>query len=91
MVHEELEDADPAASYPRCLGGARRCPPEDVGGSYRFAEFLKIVANRRHPEHKEMMEWVGGSFDADDFDPRKVTFDDPQKRWKRAFTDEEKS
>jgi hypothetical protein len=90
VVHEELEDAEPTTTYPRCIGGARRCPPEDVGGPYRFAEFLKIVANRRHPEHKEMIEWVGGAFDPDDFDPRKVAFDDPQKRWKRAFAEQER-
>jgi hypothetical protein len=32
-----------------------------------------------------MIEWVGGGYDADAFDPRAVVFDDPRKRFKKAF------
>lgn len=34
-----LPDAD--AQYPRCIGGARNGPPEDSGGPYSYADFLK--------------------------------------------------
>ncbi|TXN07678.1 plasmid pRiA4b ORF-3 family protein [Methylobacterium sp. WL103] len=37
---EELGPADPAVAYPRFLDGARRAPPEDVGGTIGFEEFL---------------------------------------------------
>jgi len=50
-----------------------------------YAEFLQIIADRRHPEHRSMIEWVGGAYDADAFDPRGVVFDDPRKRFKKAF------
>jgi len=32
-----------------------------------------------------MLEWAGGAFDPYAFDPQTVTFDDPRKRWERAF------
>ena len=80
-----MESADESVTYPRCVAGARRCPPEDCGGVHGYAEFLQIVADRRHPEHQSMIEWAGGAYDADAFDPRAVVFDDPRKRFKKAF------
>jgi hypothetical protein len=32
VVQEGMESAEEALSYPRCIGGARRYPPEDCGG-----------------------------------------------------------
>lgn len=86
LVHEGVENAEPSITYPRCVSGARRCPPEDCGGVHGYAEFLRAIADRHHPEHTAMLEWAGGSFDPDDFDPVSVKFDDPKKRWKRAFS-----
>jgi hypothetical protein len=51
-----------------CLDGARACPPEDCGGVGGYAELLKALANRKHPEHKTMKEWLGRPFDAEAFD-----------------------
>jgi hypothetical protein len=85
LLHEGLEPANPAFRYPRCVSGARDCPPEDCGGPHGFAEFLRAIGDRRHPEHKAMIEWAGGHYDPEDFDPAIVTFDDPKTRWKKAF------
>ena len=63
----------------------RRCPPEDCGGVHGYEEFLKAIANRRHPEHRSMLEWAGGTYDPDAFDPKAVVFDNSRKRWKKAF------
>ncbi len=71
--------------YPRCTGGEFSCPPEDCGGAPGYERFQQIVANRRHKEHKEMLAWAGGHFDAFAFDAARVKFDDPKKRWRRAF------
>ena len=46
-----------------CVGGANACPPEDVGGPYSYPEFLAAIADPGHPDHDEMLEWIGGSFD----------------------------
>jgi hypothetical protein len=67
------------------VSGARRCPPEDCGGVHGCAEFLKTIADPTHPEHESMLQWSGGDYDAEVFTPDAVTFDDPKKRWKKAF------
>jgi hypothetical protein len=85
VMHEGTWAAEPAGEYPRCLGGARRCPPEDCGGSHGYAKLLAALREPQHPEHDELLEWVGGTFDPDAFDPARVSFSDPQRRWKKAF------
>lgn len=87
----ELEHFLPVGKqrYPRCVAGAGACPPEDVGGTHGYAEFLETIANPRHPERKAMLEWAGGTFDPHAFDPAAVRFDDPKKRWRRAFEEVE--
>jgi len=74
LVHlEDFDVVDPKKSYPRCIGGARRCPPEDCGGVYGYRQFLEAIADPTHSEHESYLEWVGGSFDPDDFgNPRKA-------------------
>lgn len=71
--------------YPRCLGGEGKCPPEDCGGISGYFEFLEAVLNPFHPEHHRMVEWCGCHYDPNDFDYKKVTFENPKKRWRRAF------
>lgn len=68
----------------RCLGGRRRCPPEDVGGTRGFAEFLRACKNPRHPEHEQHLRWVGGSFNPNDFDADAVNLEILKyARWSR--------
>lgn len=71
--------------YPLCLDGERACPPEDCGGVGGYENFLEIINNPQHEEHQSMLEWVGGSFDSEKFNPQNVHFDNPKKRWKIAF------
>ena len=58
--------------YPRCIDGRRASPPEDVGGIAGYASFLEIVADARHPERAEWLEWAGGEFDPEAFDLESV-------------------
>jgi len=51
-----------------CLDGERACPPEDVGGIPGYLEFLRVVSDPNHTDHMSMLEWFGGSFDAEMFD-----------------------
>ena len=71
--------------YPRCLGGARKCPPEDAGGIKGYQKFLRVLATPDDPAHRTMLEWVGGKFDPEEFDPTRVRFDDPIVRWRKRF------
>ena len=59
-------DAD--TKYPRFVAGARRCPPEDVGGTPGYENFLDILANPNHDEHAEVIEWLGRPYDPDTLD-----------------------
>jgi hypothetical protein len=52
--------------------GKGACTPEDVGGIWGYAEFLKAIADPSHPEHEEFKEWVGGDFDPQLFDIEEV-------------------
>jgi hypothetical protein len=65
---EKLLAPEPGVHYPRCLTGKRACPPEDVGGIWGYAAFLEAIRDEAHPEHAELLEWVGGKFDSDAFD-----------------------
>jgi hypothetical protein len=71
--------------YPFCVDGARACPPEDCGGVYGYENVLTVIQNPTHEEHESMLEWLGGRFDPERFDPRGVKFDDPARRYKLAF------
>ena len=51
-----------------CLAGERRCPPEDCGGPGGYAEFLEAIRDPDHPDHHEMLQWIGGPFHPDAFD-----------------------
>ncbi len=55
-------------SSPRCLAGARACPPEDCGGPYGYRELLNAYADPRHERHREIIEWLPDDFDPDAFD-----------------------
>ena len=69
---ERLLAADPSASYPRLVDGALRCPPEDVGGIPGFYEFLEAIADPKHPDHDDRIEWYGGPFDPADMDAARI-------------------
>jgi hypothetical protein len=67
LVVEKILPAEKEAQYPVCIAGKRACPPEDVGGVWGYADFLKVISSPKHPEHNETMEWVGGDFDPERF------------------------
>ena len=51
-----------------CVDGQNACPPEDCGGVSGYADFLEVLADPTHDEHEHMRSWVGGPFDAEEFD-----------------------
>jgi hypothetical protein len=66
---ERLAAADPAIVYPRLIEASGRCPPEDVGGPWGYADMLVALADPKHERHAEIHEWLGEAFDPDVFDP----------------------
>ncbi|MBJ6989210.1 plasmid pRiA4b ORF-3 family protein [Devosia sp. MC521] len=73
VVVEDVVVADPVVDYPRFIEGARRGPPEDVGGLPGFEEFLGATADPKHPEHASVMTWYGHPFDPTDIDLDAIT------------------
>jgi hypothetical protein len=68
ILLEKVLMPDPVVQYPRCLGGARACPPEDCGGVGGYADFLQAISDPDHDEHDEYIEWIGGEFNPEEFD-----------------------
>jgi hypothetical protein len=68
LLLEEILNAD----EPKCLAGARRCPPEDCGGPYGFQELLDALNDTSHPEHESLCGWLEDGFDPQDFSAEEV-------------------
>jgi hypothetical protein len=66
LLLEAIVLADPEAHYPRCLAGERRAPPEDVGGSPGYEDYLEALADPEHQEHENVLRWRG-PFDPEAF------------------------
>ncbi|CAA7618937.1 conserved hypothetical protein [Magnetospirillum sp. LM-5] len=72
IVIESVRDGDAEIDYPVFVDGARRCPPDDVGGSSGFMDFLEAMLNPTHEEHHQMLKWYGKPFDPQDINDAHV-------------------
>ena len=61
-------DPDPEAQIPACLAAKGACPPEDCGGAWGYADLKNTLADPRHDDHDNMLEWLGLD-SAENFDP----------------------
>lgn len=68
LLFEDVLPPDPLQKTPVCTGGARHCPPEDVGGTWGYENFLEALRDPEHEEHEEYLVWAGGAFDPEAFD-----------------------
>jgi len=67
LVEELLEPVE-GQQYPTCLDGERACPPEDVGGTWGYHDFLEAIDDPGHSEHEDYLAWIGGEFASEAFD-----------------------
>lgn len=68
VVFEAVLPPGKNGRYPIIEAGRRACPPEDCGGCYGYMELLEALSNPKHPEHENLVDWIGGSFDPEAFD-----------------------
>ena len=68
IVLEKRLDPDPEAQIPACLAAKGACPPEDCGGAWGYADLKNTLADPRHDDHDNMLEWLGLD-SAENFDP----------------------
>jgi hypothetical protein len=62
---ERVTNAVSGLVYPLLIEAAGRRPPEDVGGPWGYAEFLKAIADPKHENHAEIIESAGERPDPD--------------------------
>jgi len=55
----DIEVIGTGGDRPGVVAGEGACPPEDVGGPVGYADFLKVLANPRDPEHRHIRAWAG--------------------------------
>jgi hypothetical protein len=67
IVVEEIGEGT-GTFAPRCLGGARACPPEDCGGVWGYEDLVKALARPRSKRCLELREWVGDEWTPKAFD-----------------------
>ncbi len=72
ILVEKVLAPEAGARYPQCVAGKRACPPEDCGGVWGYERFLEVIKDEDDPEHEEMLEWAGGSFDPEVFNLEEV-------------------
>jgi hypothetical protein len=68
ILLEAISAPEPGVKYPRCTKGKRACPPEDCGGPWGYQEIVEEMAKKKGARYKELKEWLGGKFDAEEFD-----------------------
>ncbi len=67
IVVEKRLAPEPGRAYPTCLAGERHGPPEDCGGIPGYYNLLEAIRDPKHEEHKDLLDWIGESFDPDAF------------------------
>jgi hypothetical protein len=72
ILLEKILPLDKTMPIPSCIDGKGNCPPEDCGGIRGFEEIKTILANSKHKQYEEIMEWLGGEFDPDYFDKNEI-------------------
>ena len=68
VVVEESVTSARGLKHAVCLDGEHACPPEDCGGTYGYRDLIAALADPSHPDHEELLDWVGGPFDPTAFD-----------------------
>ncbi|MBQ2172335.1 MAG: plasmid pRiA4b ORF-3 family protein, partial [Bacteroidales bacterium] len=92
-VHKVELVSDPVPSDDRTirvLGGKGACPPEDIGGPWRYSQLLEILASGDKRKLKkefggEILDWLPEGFDPAEFD-----VEDTQAELDDAFGQEAK-
>lgn len=57
---------------PACIGGENACPPEDCGGTFAFENLKDALADKKHPDHEEIVNWIGDDYNYQEFSLEEV-------------------
>jgi len=87
VLLEKILPTEPGMIYPRCIAGKRNTPPDDVGSTDGYEEFVEIMSDPDNEEYEEMKMWYGGDFDPDHFDCEEVVFLHPEEMLRLAMVE----
>jgi hypothetical protein len=79
LLFEDILQAAPDTPCPRCLAGERNCPPEDVGGSGGYEDYLEAMADPEHEENEDMIRWH------EPFDPEAFSVEETNRQLEKNF------
>jgi hypothetical protein len=65
LMEDLMPSIDPAPVT--CIAGARTGPPEDCGGIPGYENLIEAMADPKHPERQELLDWIGEPFDPEAF------------------------
>lgn len=86
---EEVLPYEKGIKYPKCIDGARACPPEDCGGPPGYEGLLDTLFDPDDPEHEDTATWAdsmkGCTFEPEAFDPAKIKFTKPGWRLRKLL------
>ncbi|MBS4027687.1 MAG: plasmid pRiA4b ORF-3 family protein [Ignavibacteriales bacterium] len=68
LVFEKILEKEKGKYYPVCIAGEKNCPPEDCGSLPGFYNMLDTLKKKKGKEYKELMEWLGGEYNPEEFD-----------------------
>ena len=60
IVLEGLQPPAPGVAYPRCTGGRRAAPPDDIGGIWRYSRLVAAAADSSDPGRAEAVDELAG-------------------------------
>jgi hypothetical protein len=80
---EAILPRESGIKYPRCLDGARACPPEDCGGPPGYERLCAALADPAGADEDtaELLDWFA-DYDPAAFDPAEVKFHSAARRLK---------
>ena len=59
VIVEDVREGVANVEYPASVSGEGRCPPEDVGSTWGFLDFLEAVLDPTHKDHARLLAWYG--------------------------------
>lgn len=72
--------------YPKLEAGKGKCPPEDCGGIWGYAQMKETMENPADPEYREYQEWLGLGRN-EKWDPKSFDLEDSRNSLTKFFSD----
>jgi hypothetical protein len=58
--------------HPQCLDGSRNCPPEDIGGVWRYMDVLESIKNSNRANINDISHLIAEDFDPEEFNIERI-------------------